>query len=140
VPAAPVDAKKPEAPDAKVLSPAPTQVPAAAPGPKTDPKASDAVKAEGAKALDAQKAADAAKAAATDPSKAVVQATVFLNISPWGEVFVNGKSQGVSPPKKFVKLDPGKYKIEVKNTTFPVHAQNLDVKPREEVTLKHRFQ
>jgi hypothetical protein len=65
---------------------------------------------------------------------------VFLNITPWGEVFVNGKSQGVSPPKKFVKLDPGKYKIEVKNTSFPVHAQNLDVKPREEVTLKHRFQ
>ena len=57
-----------------------------------------------------------------------------------GEVFVNGKSQGVSPPKKFIKLDPGKYKIEVKNTTFPVHAQNLEVKTRDEVTLKHRFQ
>jgi hypothetical protein len=53
---------------------------------------------------------------------------------------VNGRSQGVSPPKKFVKLDPGKYKIEVRNTTFPVHAQNLEVKAREEVTLKHRFQ
>ena len=105
---------------------------------KGDPKkASDAVKAEGAKALDAAK--DASKA--SDPSKSsVIQATVFLNISPWGEVFVNGKSQGVSPPKKFIKLDPGKYKIEVRNTTFPAHAQNLDVKTRDEVTLKHRFQ
>jgi hypothetical protein len=28
----------------------------------------------------------------------------------------------------------------VKNTTFPVHAQNIEVKAREEVTLKHRFQ
>ena len=130
------DAKSEAKPDAKVLSPAPTQVPVAAPAAeaKADTKkASDAVKAEGAKALDAAKAADPSKSS-------VIQATVFLNISPWGEVFVNGKSQGVSPPKKFIKLDPGKYKIEVRNTTFPAHAQNLDVKTRDEVTLKHRFQ
>jgi len=132
-PAKPAEPKKDVPPDAKVLSPAPTQVPQAAPpaDAKADPKkAADAVKAEGTKALEP----------AVDPSKAVIQATVFLNISPWGEVFVNGKSQGVSPPKKFVKLDPGKYKIEVRNTTFPVHAQSLEVKARDEVTLKHRFQ
>jgi class 3 adenylate cyclase len=146
VPAAvPAEPKKDVAPDAKILSPAPTQVPAAAPPAdgKRDTKASDALKAEGAKAAnDVAKGTDPAKAGApaVDPAKAVLQATVFLNISPWGEVFVNGKSQGVSPPKKFVKLDPGKYKVEVKNTTFPVHAQNLEVKAREEVTLKHRFQ
>jgi len=135
------DTKADAKPDSKVLSPVPTQVPVAAPAAdaKGDPKkAADAVKAEGAKALDAAK--DASKAGQPDPSKGVIQATVFLNISPWGEVFVNGKSQGVSPPKKFIKLDPGKYKIEVKNTTFPVHAQSLDVKTRDEVTLKHRFQ
>jgi hypothetical protein len=129
-----------------VLSPAPTQVPPPAPAAaKTDTKTAEAVKAEGAKALDAKVASGAQPGAAgtappVDPSKAIIQATVFLNISPWGEVFVNGKSQGVSPPKKFVKLDPGKYKIEVRNTTFPVHAQSLEVKARDEVTLKHRFQ
>ena len=36
---------------------------------------------------------------------------------------MNGKSQGVSPPMKFIKLDPGKYKIEVSNTTFPAHTR-----------------
>jgi class 3 adenylate cyclase len=139
LPAAPAaEPKKDIAPDAKILSPAPTQVPPAAPPAevKPDAKASDALKTEVAKATDPAKAAPPA----VDPAKAVLQATVFLNISPWGEVFVNGKSQGVSPPKKFVKLDPGKYKVEVKNTTFPVHAQNIEVKAREEVTLKHRFQ
>jgi class 3 adenylate cyclase len=139
----PAEPKKAEpAPDAKVLSPAPTQVPAPAPAAtKGDTKAAEAVKAEGAKALDAAKVASAQPGAVpVDPSKAIIQATVFLNISPWGEVFVNGKSLGVSPPKKFVKLDPGKYKIEVRNTTFPVHAQSLEVKARDEVTLKHRFQ
>lgn len=148
VTAAPAAAPAPSPPpDAKVLAPAPTQVPAAAPATtaKTDPKAVEAAKAEGAKALaDPNKAAttpaDAPKAASVDPAKAVLQATLFLNITPWGEVFVNGKSQGVSPPKKFMKLDPGKYKIEIRNTTFPVHAENVEVKAREEVTLKHRFQ
>jgi hypothetical protein len=97
--------------DAKVLSPAPTQVPQAAPPADTRPirRSRRRVKAEGTKALEP----------AGIRRRRVIQATVFLNISPWGEVFVNGKSQGVSPPKKFVKLDPGKYKIEVRNTTFP---------------------
>src|SRR5688572_19264739 len=133
-PAKPAEPKKDAPPEAKVLSPTPTQVPPAAPpaDAKADTKkTADAVKAEGTKALDP---------AAVDPAKAVIQATVFLNITPWGEVFVNGKSQGVSPPKKFVKLDPGRYKIEVRNTTFPIHAQNLEVKARDELTLKHRFQ
>jgi class 3 adenylate cyclase len=150
-PSSPPDAadKKSDAakPDSKVLSPAPSQVPAPAPAPgaeaKDPKKAADAIKAEGAKAADA-KVADAAKAAdaqkSADNTKGVIQATLFLNIVPWGEVFVNGKSQGVSPPKKFIKLDPGKYKVEVRNTTFPAYAQNLEVKTREEVTLKHRFQ
>jgi hypothetical protein len=98
----PAEPKKAEpAPDAKVLSPAPTQVPAPAPAAtKGDTKAAEAVKAEGAKALDAAKVASTQPGAVpVDPSKAIIQATVFLNISPWGEVFVNGKSLGVSPPK-----------------------------------------
>ena len=70
----------------------------------------------------------------------IIPATVFLNVTPWGEVFVNGKSQGVSPPRKFIKLDPGKYKIEIRNTSFPVHVENLDLKTRDEITLRHRFQ
>ena len=70
----------------------------------------------------------------------MIPATVFLSIDPWGEIFVNGKSQGVSPPKKFIKLDPGKYRIEIRNTTFPAHVQNVDLKSRDETTLKHKFQ
>jgi class 3 adenylate cyclase len=136
--AKPTDAKL----DTKVLSPAPSQVPPAAPGHETrqdTKKASDAVKAEGAKAVDAAKGET--KMSAVDPTKpGIIPATVFLNVAPWGEVFVNGKSQGVSPPRKFIKLDPGKYRIEIKNTTFPVHVETLELKTRDEVTLRHRFQ
>jgi hypothetical protein len=65
---------------------------------------------------------------------------VNLSIDPWGEVFVNGKSQGVSPPKKQLKLPPGKYKIEVHNSNFPPHVQTVELKSREELVVKHKFQ
>jgi hypothetical protein len=70
----------------------------------------------------------------------VIPATLLFSVTPWGEIFVNGRSQGVSPPKKFIKLDPGKYKIEIRNTTFPVHVESLDLKARDEITVRHKFQ
>jgi hypothetical protein len=41
---------------------------------------------------------------------------------------------------KSIKLDPGKYKIEIRNTTFPAHTENFDLKARDEVTVRHKFQ
>ncbi len=65
--------------------------------------------------------------------------TVNLQISPWGEVLINGKSIGVSPPVKQHKLAPGKYKVEVRNTTFPAYAATVEVKAKEEVVIRHTF-
>jgi len=137
--------------------PAPAaEAPAAAPaahGPdsraetaKADATKADAAKADAAKAAVHAKAeppkADAAKGApASAPSApSVPPATLIFAIQPWGEVVVNGKPGGVSPPIKSLKLAPGKYKIEIRNTTFPVHVENVDVKSRDELTIRHRFQ
>ena len=65
--------------------------------------------------------------------------TVSLAVLPWGEVFVNGRSRGVSPPLKNLKLAPGTYTIEVRNTTFAPLKQKVRVKAREEVTVRHVF-
>jgi class 3 adenylate cyclase len=81
--------------------------------------------------------ADVTKAEAPKP---VIQGSIAFSIQPWGEVFINGKSVGVSPPMKQTKLNPGKYKIEVKNTTFTPHVLNVEVKPKEEISIKHKFQ
>jgi hypothetical protein len=70
----------------------------------------------------------------------MVPATIVFSVQPWGEIFVNGKASGVSPPVKFLKLPPGKYRIEIRNTTFAAHAETLDVKSRDEITIRHRFQ
>ena len=155
-PPKPVDLSKPgEAPktetkpDAKVLDQPPpasaVPAPAPAPAPNAEPsdKAARDVKKEGEKAVKDKAAAEAAskgetKGEATKP--ALPPATLVFAITPWGEIFVNGKSRGVTPPMKSIKLDPGKYKIEIRNTTFPPHAESLDLKARDEITVRHKFQ
>ena len=82
--------------------------------------------------------ADAAKIEAA--KLALLEGRLNLSIQPWGDVFVNGKSIGVSPPLKQHKLAPGKYRIEVKNTSFTPFSTNIEVKPKEDVSVRHKFQ
>lgn len=154
-------------PDTKVLLPAPSSsvIPtppvATLPAPETKApekapeKVADAAKAASPKA-DAAKPVAAAATAGTAPgtpaapgtatapvpgaAPAAIGATLVFSVQPWGEIFVNGKSQGVTPPRKSLKLDPGKYRVEIRNTTFPPYIENLDLKARDEITVRYRFQ
>ncbi len=81
--------------------------------------------------------AETAKAAAI---KLADQGTVRLRIDPWGQVFVNGRSIGNSPPVKQIKLAAGKYKIEVKNGVFAPYVTSIEVKAKEDVSVKYKFQ
>ena len=71
---------------------------------------------------------------------AALQGVVTFSIQPWGNVFINGKSIGASPPMKQTRLAPGKYKIEIKNTTFPPFISNIEIKSKDELGIKHKFQ
>jgi class 3 adenylate cyclase len=71
---------------------------------------------------------------------ALTEGRLNMSIQPWGDVFVNGKSIGVSPPLKQHKLPPGKYRIEVKNTSFTPFVTNIELKPKEDVSIRHKFQ
>jgi class 3 adenylate cyclase len=144
--AVPAGASAPPAlavPVAGSTAPAPQGAPAAAPA--VAAAGSPAAKSEPPKAVAKSEPvkADAAKADATkaEPAKAapVAQGTLVLAIQPWGEVLVNGKSIGVSPPLKQHKLPPGKYKIEVRNSTFTPFVSNVEVKPREDLNIRHKF-
>jgi class 3 adenylate cyclase len=104
--------------------------------------AEQTTKGETVKSGQATKAAPATKASAGKPAPAKAEGgsgTVNLAILPWGEVFVNGKSRGVSPPLKNLKLPPGTYAIEVRNTSFPALKQKVQVKAKGEVTVQHVF-
>lgn len=81
-----------------------------------------------------------AKTAAEPPTpKPVTNGSLALSIQPWGEVFVNGKSIGVSPPLKQTKLAPGKYRIEIRNAEFPPYMAVVDVKSNETARITHKF-
>jgi len=62
-----------------------------------------------------------------------------LAIAPWGEVLVDGKSRGLSPPLRVLDVPAGAHTIEIRNSTFPAHVQRVQVKAGEAVKIQHRF-
>jgi Adenylate and Guanylate cyclase catalytic domain/PEGA domain len=62
-----------------------------------------------------------------------------LAVAPWGEVLVDGKSKGVSPPLRTLDIPPGSHTIEIRNSTFPSHVAKVNVKAGEAITIRHRF-
>ena len=73
----------------------------------------------------------------TAPS--VPDATIQFAITPWGEVFVDGKRQGVSPPLSNLSIAPGKHVIEVINTAFPSFSQTIEIESGEQLKFSHKF-
>ncbi|HWN30307.1 MAG TPA: adenylate/guanylate cyclase domain-containing protein [Burkholderiales bacterium] len=100
------------------------------------------VKAEMGKTAPAPKNGTA-KLAEAAPSAAALPASqtgsIALAINPWGEVYVDGRKMGVSPPLKELQVTPGKHTIEIKNTSFASHTETLEVKLNDRLNIKHEF-
>jgi class 3 adenylate cyclase len=64
---------------------------------------------------------------------------VELAVAPWGEVLVDGRSRGVSPPLRILEVAPGAHTVEIRNSTFPAHIEQVQVKAGEAVRIRHRF-
>jgi class 3 adenylate cyclase len=66
-------------------------------------------------------------------------ASVSIAIAPWGEIYLDGKKQGVSPPLFILHVAPGEHAIEIRNTAFPPYTQSIQVKAGEKIKIKHKF-
>ncbi len=79
-----------------------------------------------------------------DPSKvenkAAQMASIKFSINPWGDVLINGKSIGSSPPLKTFAVPAGKHKIEIRNSSFPPRIIPIDVKAKEVLAINHKFE
>jgi serine/threonine-protein kinase len=74
------------------------------------------------------------------PAPVVVgTATLTLAIAPWGEVFVDGESRGVSPPMVSLEVAAGKRQIEVKNDGASSYSTEIEFKAGEVKRLKYKF-
>ncbi|HTS53145.1 MAG TPA: hypothetical protein VMH26_07720 [Burkholderiales bacterium] len=66
-------------------------------------------------------------------------ATLLLAIRPWGEVYVDGRKIGVTPPLKRFDLVPGRRVITIKNSFLPTFRVELTADPEAEITVAHDF-
>ncbi|CAM3352375.1 Protein kinase domain-containing protein [Bordetella sputigena] len=65
---------------------------------------------------------------------------VKVDIQPWGEIFVDGVSRGISPPVKTLNLPAGRHTVEVRNADLAPYRLSLDLKPGQPAAIRHVFQ
>jgi class 3 adenylate cyclase len=144
-------AEAPAAAAPKAVAPAPkvASAPTSAARPSAEapfPKSADVVPAkapvETKPAAKVEKKAPKPVVVASAPAKSPAAAGtshIELAVNPWGEVFVDGKSRGVSPPMRTVEISPGSHTIEIRNATFPSYVQKVEVKSGDAVRIRHKF-
>ena len=87
------------------------------------------------KAMGVAAPGDAPSAPAAAPTEGVVQ----LAVSPWGQIEVDGRAMGTSPPLARLTLPSGTHTITVRNTDFPPYTATMTVSGENPVTLRHSF-
>ena len=82
----------------------------------------------------------AAETAAVEAPPAGPGATASLALRPWGEVIVDGRPIGVSPPMTQLELSAGHHRIEVRHATAPPWQTDIDVPAPAPIRIEHTFE
>lgn len=64
---------------------------------------------------------------------------LLLAVSPWGEVEIDGRPAGTTPPLTRLALPAGTHTVTLRNADFPPHTVQVQVGADKAVTLRHRF-
>jgi class 3 adenylate cyclase len=83
--------------------------------------------------------ADVTPASPYTPAPKGPSALVMFAVSPWGEVLVDGKSMGVSPPLSELELKAGTHRVEIRNGDFTPHLVTLQLESNQTIRIKHKF-
>ena len=67
-------------------------------------------------------------------------ATLSFAVSPWGDIYVDGKKMGASPPLNELRVSAGTHRIEIRNQSFAPFTKTLHLEADSTKKLKHRFQ
>lgn len=62
-----------------------------------------------------------------------------IAISPWGEIIVDGKNEGISPPLNTLSLAAGKHKVEIRNPGHHSVISTVEVPPGSQINIRHKF-
>jgi eukaryotic-like serine/threonine-protein kinase len=74
------------------------------------------------------------------PAAAPAPGFVQLAVTPWGQVEVNGRAMGTTPPLTRLSLPAGSHQIVVRNGDSPAFTASVTVSEDKPVTLRHRFE
>ena len=93
----------------------------------------------------AQEIEPPAVALATEPASAPLPppaktATLVFHVSPWGEIYVDRKLHGTTPPLKTVDLPPGRHRIELRNSDQPHYVIYTTLEPGDVRRIRHQFE
>jgi hypothetical protein len=64
---------------------------------------------------------------------------VRINVQPWGEVWVDGRQLGVSPPIREIQLPAGRHRVELRNASFPTQTFEIEAGASVQAQIDHRF-
>ena len=64
---------------------------------------------------------------------------VVLDVKPWGEVVVDGRARGLTPPLKVLQLAQGAHRIEVRNPIGAPLVRDVTVTAAGSVGISHTF-
>jgi hypothetical protein len=82
----------------------------------------------------------ATKAARPPVQPAPAQGVVAFAVAPWGEVYVDGKARGTTPPLAQLLLPAGRHTIELRNGERVPYIAQIEVAPDRPQQIVYRFQ
>lgn len=81
-----------------------------------------------------------AAASASSPPTTATTGRIHIIATPWGEVEVDGKKVGVSPPLTFLSLQPGEHTVVLRNADYAARAFKVKVELDKTERVAHKFQ
>jgi serine/threonine-protein kinase len=140
VAAAPVPAEEPPAPPAAVVPQPPAPAPAVRP--KTPSRA--ARNQPEPAPIVAPPAPPPVEVVAEPPPKPApppppTNGKLVLTVSPWGEIYIDGKLRGTTPPLAELELPPGRHRVEIRNSAQLPYHTFVELQAGDTQRIRHAF-
>jgi serine/threonine-protein kinase len=142
VAAAPVPAQEPPTP-----SPPPAtapQPPAPKPAARPKPPSRAAKKQPEPPPVEAPPAPPPVEVVVEPPPKPVPppppkNGKLVLTVSPWGEIYIDGKLRGTTPPLAELELPPGRHRVEIRNSAQLPYHTFVELQAGDTQRIRHAF-
>jgi serine/threonine-protein kinase len=137
-PAPPPTAEPPPPPEPAKAAPAPPPKRVAAPRPAPKPPAPRPPRSAAPPPAPppVQAAVQPARPATPPPPQT---AKLLFAVSPWGDVYIDGKRRGTTPPISVLELPPGRHRLEIRNSAKLPYLTDITLQAGASHTVEYTF-